>query len=169
MPAKLLTLGLALLSLSLSLANAFEQGTIAPPLITSVRKDLGNNEIWHIGGAVSVPGAEVILYLQSENGNALSFNLKADSNGEWFYKHDSFLKEGSYKSWAQLKVGKEFSLPSPEVSFKVVHTALSIGAFRISYSTIYLASAAILLFALTILSIFGFYHYRKDRREKAGV
>ena len=148
-------------------ALAAEQTTISPPLITLVPKDLGNNEIWYIGGAASVPQAEVVIYLQGAQGETLSFTAKSNEKGEWFYTHNSFLKEGVYKSWAQLKVGGEFSPPGPEVSFEIVPTALRIGTYRVSYEMLYLALALALLMALIALASFVIYHFRSFRIKNA--
>lgn len=148
-------------------AFAAEQTTISPPLVTLVPKDLGNNEIWYIGGAASVPQAEVIIYLQGSGGETLSFTTKSNEKGEWFYTHGSFLKEGVYKSWAQLKVGGELSPPGPEVSFEIVPTALRIGTYRVSYEMLYLVLALALFIALAALASFVVYHYRSFRIKNA--
>jgi len=153
---------ISILGFSIS-ASAAEQTTISPPLVTLVPKDLGNNEIWYIGGASSVPQAEVIIYLQGAQGETLSFTAKSNEKGEWFYTHNSFLREGVYKSWAQLKVGGELSPPGPEVSFEIVPTALRIGSYRVSYEMLYLTLALALLLALIALASFVFYHFRSFR------
>lgn len=142
---------------------AAEQTTISPPLVTLVPKDLGNNEIWYIGGASSVPQAEIIIYLQGSGGETLSFTTKSNEKGEWFYTHNSFLKEGVYKSWAQLKVGGELSPPGPEVSFEIVPTALRIGSYRVSFEALYLALSLALFAALVTLASFVIYHFRSYR------
>ena len=142
------------------IVNAAEQTTISPPLVTLVPKDLGNNEIWYIGGTASVPQAEVIIYLQGQGGETLSFTAKSNEKGEWFYTHSSFLKEGAYKSWAQLKVGGELSPPGPEVSFEIAPTALRIGSYRVSYEELYLIFALALFAVLLGVGGFVFFHFR---------
>src|SRR5512140_1899503 len=64
------------------------QGTISPPLITLVPKDLGNNEIWYVGGTASVPDSEIVIYLQGQDGTTQSFTTKSNEKGEWFYTHN---------------------------------------------------------------------------------
>lgn len=143
---------------------------IPPPLVTLVPKGLGNDELWYLGGTASVPNSEVIIYLQNERGETLSFTTAADAKGEWFYSHNSFLTEGKYKSWAQLRVSKpastgsspggEMSPPGPEVSFEILPTALRIGSYRVSYSTLYGALAFLLFILLILVSGFGIFHFR---------
>ncbi len=133
---------------------------ISPPLITLTPKDLGNDDIWYLGGTASVPNAEVIIYLQSNSGETLSFTAKTNDRGEWFYSHAGFLREGRYKSWAQLKAEEAFSPPGPEVSFEILPTALRIGSYRLSYETLYFGLAALLLIILISVSGFGVYHFR---------
>lgn len=133
---------------------------IPPPLVTLVPKGLGNDELWYLGGTASVPNSEVIIYLQNERGETLSFTTKASDKGEWFYSHNSFLTKGKYKSWAQLRAGKELSPPGPEVSFDILPTALRIGSYRISYEAMYLVLALLMLAALLAVSGFGIYHFR---------
>lgn len=161
---------LALVTLTFAVASvthAAEQTTISPPLVTLVPKDLGNNEIWYIGGVSSVPRAEVVIYLQGAAGETLSFTTRSNERGEWFYTHNAFLKEGSYKSWAQLRVGGsvssqggELSPPGPEVSFEIFPTALRIGTYRVSFETLYLTLSLALLAVLAALSWFAVYHFR---------
>lgn len=148
-------------------ADAATQGTISPPLITLVPKDLGNNEIWYIGGTASVPEADIVIYLQGQDGTTQSFTAKSSEKGEWFYTHNSFLKEGVYKSWAQLKVAGEFSPPGPEVSFEIIPTALRIGSYRVSFESLYLTFALILLGILIALGLASFYHFRSYHLKNA--
>lgn len=140
---------------------------LSPPLITVVPKDLGNNEIWYIGGAVAVPEGEVTIYLQGERGEALSFTTRANERGEWFYTHTTFLREGKYRSWAQLRVGEELSPPGPEVRFEIVPTALRIGTYRVSFETLYLSVAIFLLLSILGAGGFSWHHFRGWREKRA--
>ena len=161
---KLLLISLALIFGGLFGSAVFAQveslNTISPPLINLVPRGLGNDEIWYIGGTASVPEAEVIIYLQSASGELLSFKAVANEKGEWFYSHSGFLKEGYYKSWAQLKQGQQLSPPSPEVAFEILSTAFRFGNTRISYANFYLALVLILLAILAAVSAFVIYHFR---------
>lgn len=140
---------------------------VPPPLVTLVPIDLGNDDVWYLGGTASMPNAEVIIYLQSSSGETFSFTTKANDRGEWFYSHAGFLREGRYKSWAQLKVEEKFSPPGPEVSFEIIATALRLGSFRISYETLYLIFALILLALLMSAAIFSFYHFRHYHQKNS--
>ena len=156
----LILFSISILGFSISALAANQQGTISPPLITLVPRDLGNNEIWYIGGTASVPETDIIIYLQGQDGETQSFTAKSNEKGEWFYTHSSFLKEGKYKSWAQLKVLGELSPPGPEVSFEIIATALRIGSYRISFEILYMTVALILFGILVVLALVIFYHFR---------
>lgn len=154
--------------LSAAPAALAQQLTISPPLVTLIPRDLGNNEIWYVGGTATVPNAEILIYLQSSSGETHSFVTRSNEKGEWFYSHTTFLKPGAYRTWAQLKVGAELSPPSPEVAFEIVPTALQIGSLRLSYEGFYLFLAvtlfSILLGAVAFL-LYHFWHYhRKSSR-----
>lgn len=172
---KNLILSVAICVLALSAAHAYAaakdtattQGTISPPLVTLVPKDLGNNEIWYVGGTTSVPDAEIVIYLQGQDGTTQSFSAKSNEKGEWFYTHNAFLKEGIYKSWAQLKVAGELSPPGPEVSFEIIPTALRVGTYRVSYESLYLTFALFLLAILIVLGVITFYHFRSYHLKNA--
>lgn len=140
--------------------SAAEMVKFAPPIITLAPQDLGNDELWYIGGNASVPDSEIIILLQNESGGTFSFLARADNQGQWFYAHDNFLKEGKYKAWAQMKIGDAVSSPSPEVAFDILSTAFRIGNIRISYADFYLALALLLLAILAALSAFFAYHFR---------
>jgi len=141
---------------------------IAPPIINLVSKDLGNDELWYIGGTASIPKADIVIFLQNNaSKETFSFVAKADEQGEWFYAHNDFLKEGQYKSWAQLKIGDSVSPPGPEVSFKIIGSAFRIGKARLSYETVYAAVAIILFLAIIGGLAFFIYHLRFYHRKNS--
>jgi len=132
-----------------------------------VPRDLGNNEIWYVGGTASVPNTDIVIYLQSTRGDTLSFITKSNERGEWLYTHTDFLREGKYKSWAQMRVKGELSPPSPEVAFEIIPTALRIGSYRLSYEILYAILALLLLSAVLVLSAFGIYHFRHYHKKSS--
>lgn len=140
---------------------------VPPPLINLIPRDLGNDEIWYIGGTASAPNAEIEIYLQDNNGQTFNFKTKSNEKGEWFHTHPVFLREGFYKSWTQLRIGQEISPPSPEVSFEIFRTALRIGNARITFETLYLALAIGIFLILLIIIIFGLYHFGHYRHKNA--
>lgn len=152
------------------LASALQRSSVAvsPPLITLVPRNLGNDEIWYIGGTSVYPDAEIIIYLQNNDGEIYNFSEQSNEKGEWFHTHNGFLKEGNYKSWAQVKIGETISPPSPEMSFEIAHTALRIGALRISNEYLYLSIALILLAVLLggiVITVLNFQNYRKKHSQ----
>jgi cbb3-type cytochrome oxidase subunit 3 len=146
---------------------AAEPLSLAPPLITLVPQDIGNNEIWYIGGAAATPRADVLIFLQGEGGDTQNFITRADENGAWFYTHPTFLREGAYRSWAQMKVGDQLSPPGPQVAFHIVSTALRIGSLRISFETLYLGTAVFFLLLVLGIAWFALYHFRHFRHKRA--
>ena len=98
-------------------------GLVPPPIITLYNEDASNNEIFYIGGTTVVSEGDVIIYMQRSDGAALSYTVKADQNGEWFYSSSEFLRTGEYIIWTQVKSGEFSSPPSPQINIKVVPLA----------------------------------------------
>lgn len=142
---------------------------IAPPFITTISKNISNEEIFYIGGKTDFANAQVLIYLQNlGTGETFSQSTESDNKGDWFYRHTNFLSPGTYLLWAQGKVGEELSPPGPQVQMTVNRTAVSFGGGRLSYETIYLFIIILLLIGILGLGgfiIFHFYHGRKKHRE----
>jgi hypothetical protein len=141
---------------------------ISPPFISTVSRNISNEEIFYIGGKTDAANMEVIIYLQNlQTGETVSQNVVSNKKGDWFYRHPSFLSSGNYLLWAQAKVGDQLSPPTPQILMKVRPTAIQFGASRLSFETLYLL-IAILLFAIVLgLGGFIFYHWRSGRRKHA--
>ena len=146
---------------------AAEFSSIPPPVATLVPQNLGNNEIWYIGGTAAVPRADVLIFLQNTGGEMLNFSVRADETGEWLYTHTGFLKEGEYRAWAQLKVGDQFSPPGPQAAFRVAATAFRVGSLRIGYEALAFGMALVLFLILIGVSGFALYHFHHLRRSRA--
>lgn len=132
---------------------------LAPPVISTVAKDISNEEIFYVGGKAVAPGGSVIIYLQNlHDGETFSAATVVDSKGDWFYSFDNFLSPGQYLVWVQLKVGAETSAPSSQQQITVSQTAIQFGASRLSYETLYLVFVFILLISIIVLLAFILYH-----------
>ncbi|OGE75363.1 MAG: hypothetical protein A3K07_01215 [Candidatus Doudnabacteria bacterium RIFCSPHIGHO2_01_43_10] len=153
----------------LALIITFASGTVqaqesglevlGPPVISSVSKNISDEDIFYVGGQTGVASADVVIYLQSlETSATLSQTVKADKNGEWFYRHSGFLSPGSYLLWTQTKVGNQLSPPSPQIELLVETTAIKFGATRISYTSLYLT--LFVLFALLSLLLLAYIIYK---------
>ncbi|MCH8244393.1 hypothetical protein IIB97_00710 [Patescibacteria group bacterium] len=145
-----------------------QEAEFAPPLITTISRDISNNEIFYVGGKTGVSFGEVILYLQNlRTGETFSYNIVSDRQGDWFYRHDAFLSSGGYQLWTQGRVADQLSPPSPQIQITVGSTAIQFGASRISYEVLYLIFVIILLFVL--LGLFGYivFHVHYGRKESA--
>lgn len=140
---------------------------IEPPIVTLFPASVSNDEILYIGGRSGAPGAEVIIYIQNEQGGeTLSHTAKTDKNGEWFYSLPEFLDPGKYVVWTQLKFGEELSPPSSKLDLEVARTAVQFGEKRISYENLYLVFLLILIVALLAALVFVLYHSYHHRIKK---
>ncbi len=152
----------------LFITNATAQNLeISPPLVSTVSRDISNEEIFYIGGKTDIANAQVIIYLQNlQTGETLSENVLADKKGEWFYRHPTFLSSGNYLLWSQTKLGDSFSPPSPQIQMAVRPTAIQFGASRLSLESLYLISTVILLILVFSLLIFIIFHTYSGKRKK---
>ena len=155
--------------LFVDLAQAQKQVELSPPFVSSVSRNISNEEIFYIGGKTDVVNANVVIYLQNlQSGETLSESAQSDKKGEWFYRHPTFLSSGNYLLWTQTKVGEELSPPSPQIQMAVRPTAIQFGASRLSYETLYLIIVIILLIVIAGLAsfiIFYTYHGRKKSKH----
>jgi len=146
-----------------TLADEIELG---PPLVTSVSRNISNEEIFYIGGKTDSTETEVIIYIQNlESGETFSQDVVSDKRGDWFYRHDGFLSKGDYLLWVQGKAGEQMSPPSPQVRMTVQPTAIQFGASRLSYGTIYIGIIVLLLVILAGLIVYIIRQWRRVRRR----
>lgn len=142
--------------------------TVSPPVVTTISKDITNNEIFYLGGKNDSPSSTVVIYIQNlETGETISETAQADLSGQWFYRHDGFLYSGNYRLWVQTKVGDSLSPPSPEQVVHVRTDAIQVGVSRISFEALYLILiilALITILALSLYVVFHIYHGRRKHR-----
>ncbi|MDP3975280.1 MAG: cohesin domain-containing protein [Candidatus Jorgensenbacteria bacterium] len=140
---------------------------LAPPFVTSISRDISDEDIFYAGGKVDISGAEVILYLQNlRTGETESHVVVADRRGDWFYRHGAFLGSGNYLLWAQSRFGDATSPPGPQIQLAVRPTAIQFGASRLSYESLYLIILLILLFATAGLTGYIVYHGLHAREKR---
>jgi hypothetical protein len=164
---------LLLLAGSLGLAlvgpvNVFaeEEMQVSPPYITTVSRNISNEDIFYIGGKTDAAETEVVIYLQNlETGETQSQRVVSNKKRDWFYRHPTFLSTGNYLLWAQSRLGEAQSPPSPQFEMKVTPTAIQFGSSRFSFETIYLIFAIVLLIAVIGLSVFIAAHSSEARRK----
>jgi hypothetical protein len=144
-----------------------EEVSVSPPIITTVSRNISNDEIFYVGGKTEAPQTDVLIYLQDlRTGETSSIRVVSDSRNDWFYRHYTFLASGRYLLWAQAKIGEVQSPPSPQVQFSVEQAAFQIGATRVSTEAFYVVLVVILgavLLALTILIILHGVRVRRNR------
>lgn len=157
-----------LLSSFLLISKAHAQNLeLSPPLVSTVSRDISNEEIFYIGGKTDVSNAEVIIYLQNlQTGETMSGNVTSDKKGEWFYRHPAFLSSGNYLLWSQTKLGDSFSPPSPQIQMTVRPTAVQFGVSRLSFESLYLISIIILLLLVFGLVAFIIFHIYSGKKKK---
>ena len=132
---------------------------IGPPVVTTVSRNISNDEIFYIGGKTEAPSAEIIIYLQNlQTGETISRTVSSDKRGDWLYRHDTFLSTGTYLLWTQAKLGEQLSPPSPQIQFQVQPTAIQLGASRISFETLYLLISVFLFVILISLIVYIVFH-----------
>ncbi len=150
-------------------APTFAAETIeSPPIVTTVSENITNEELFYIGGKVSVPGSEITVYLQStHDGEAISATVKADQKGDWFYSHPEFLQSGRYLVWTQKRIDGGLSAPSAQYEIDVAQTAIQFGVSRVSLETLYLVFVMVLFTGLGFSVGFIIYHaYHGNRKNR---
>lgn len=162
-----LAIGLAGLVMASPVSHA-QEVELAPPYVSTVSRNISNDEIFYIGGKTDINNVDVIIYLQNlQTGETISQTVTSNKKGEWFYRHQNFLLSGNYLLWTQAKLNDQLSPPSPQIQMQVRRTAIQFGASRFSYETFY--GILVIVFFLIILGLLGFmvyhgYHGRKKRQ-----
>jgi len=161
----------------LSTPQAFGQNTtsaerqdgiaeLAPPYVTTVSRNVSNDEIFYVGGKTDNSNTTVTIYTQNlSSGETTSYSVASDKKGEWFYRHNGFLSPGKYVLWTQAKLGDVTSPPSPQIELSVARTAIVFGVTRISYEALYLIATLIFLLIALVLSGYVLYHAYHHRRK----
>lgn len=140
---------------------------LSPPIVTTISRQISNQEIFYLGGKSDSPNSQVVIYLQNPaTGELTSVQTATDQSGEWFYRHDTFLPAGGYLLWTQIKRGNELSPPGPQLGLAVSSHALQLGASRLSYEAIYLLIICLLVLGLIILVTDLVIHAKKVRHKK---
>jgi uncharacterized membrane protein len=143
-----------------------QQIELAPPLVTTVSRNVSNNEIFYVGGKTESADTDLVLYTQNlSTGETQSYALKSDKKGEWFYRHNAFLSTGRYLLWTQAKIGEQLSPPSPQIEMQVGKAALQFGVSRISYETLYMLIIAGLLIVIVVFIVLIVLDYRRVHRK----
>lgn len=138
-----------------------------PPLISTVSRDISNQDIFYVGGKTNVPQSDVVFYLQNlTTGETGSFHVSSNEYGDWFYTHDTFLSSGDYLLWAQSKVGEATSAPSPQAALSVRPTAVQFGSSRLAYDILYQIALILLLIAVVTLAMMVRHGRRRVRSRQ---
>lgn len=143
-----------------------QQIELAPPLVTTISRNITNEEIFYVGGKTDGGNTQVIIYLQNlRSGETTSYTVESDKKGEWFYRHDAFLSAGNHLLWAQNKLGDQLSPPGPQIQLKVSPTAIQFGASRVSTELLYLILMIIFLLVILVLGSYIVFHAVNGRKK----
>lgn len=139
---------------------------LAPPYVTTISRNVSNNEIFYIGGKTENKDTAVTIFSQNlSTGETTSYEVTSDKKGEWFYRHNTFLSPGKYILWTQARLGDISSPPSSQIEMTVARAALVFGVTRISYETLYLITVFILIMIVIGLFFLMVYHALRARRK----
>lgn len=141
-----------------------------PPVVTTLSRSITNNEIFYVGGRSDNPKSSVILYVQNlDSGETVSQTVPTDQNGDWFYRHNTFLSSGDYRLWLQSKQGIVLSPPSPEQTMQVRTDAIQIGVSRISIEALFLLITILALMVVLSLVVYVCVHGYRARVKHAAI
>jgi hypothetical protein len=150
--------------------QASETKVLTPPIITTVSKNISNEEIFYVGGQAGFSNSQIVLLIENEQTNeTFQETIMSDDAGNWFYKHDGFLNPGEYVLWAQTKVNGELSPPSAQVSLSVEKTAVHIGSANLSYTSLYVILISLMALVVLFLIFYIFYHHRHTKKKQVLV
>jgi hypothetical protein len=139
---------------------------LEPPIVSSVSRNIGNDEIFYIGGTTMIPDSRVLIYIQNtQTGETFSEQTPVDAHGEWFYRHTGFLSSGQYIIWAVTGVDDQLSPPSPQIALSIHQTAIQIGSSRLSYEFVYGALVVIFMIINIFLLCYITYHQRQIKKK----
>lgn len=157
---------LATIAVGFSAGKTQASEVAAPPIVTTISKNISNEEIFYIGGKSLIIGSEVIVYIQNlYDGQAFSEVVGVDKKGDWFYSYPKLLSAGKYLVWTQSRIGSEFSAPSAQSEINVTQTAIQLGSSRLSFETLYLVFMILFLITLSMVGVFIAYHGYHGRKK----
>jgi len=144
---------------------------LSPPLISTISREISNNDIFYIGGKTNDSEVQIIIYMQDlETGETQNFTINPDNKGNWLYRHSTFLPSGEYVLWTQSSSNELLSPPSPQERINVSKTAIQFGSSRFSFETLYFILTILLLITLVVLiGLIIFFWRRGKSRHKSLV
>jgi len=165
-------LGLLLSGLFVSGEVALAQDSVVlpPPFISTISRNISNEDIFYVGGKTENAEIDVVIYLQNlATGETKTFTVTSDTKGDWFYRHPTFLSSGEYLLWTQSSLGDLMSPPSPQAKLNVSRAAFQFGSNRLSFETLYFISVIILLIILVGLSYRLFTLIKRGKKKHLAI
>lgn len=142
--------------------------SLPPPLITTISRNISNEDIFYIGGKTESTLIDVNIFLQNlRTGETRNFTVTSNQSGDWFYRHPTFIGTGEYLLWTQSSLGELVSPPSPQAKMAVSRTAIQFGSNRLSFEAIYLILTVLLLIVSVLLAGFISVLIGKGRKKYA--
>ena len=147
---------------------------IEAPLITDFSQTFQIGDILNIKGTSEYSGATVTVFVKKEGEEAITDNIKTDSEGNWLYIHSKSLEKGTYQIWAEITDERGAkSNPTEKITISAALPALlKFGRIAIDYLSIIVTLIALIIVLIGI----GFYSWhrvsvsrRKLRKETKEV
>lgn len=70
------------------------------PVIRNYSKELQSGQALTAGGSIRYPNYKVTIWLQREKDIAKSFSIQSDMNGDFAFRNEEKLRDGTYRLWA---------------------------------------------------------------------
>jgi len=134
----------------------------APEITIFPEKYIAGEEVLYISGT-SLPDVEIIITLKDGVKEIKYWVASADSQGEWFFSTKDLIKSGRYSIVFQAKDKRGAVSDSLEKEIEILLSGLSFGPFIISLRGLVIILTIILLFIITLATIF-IYRIKKAKK-----
>lgn len=136
------------------------------PVITDWPRELQSGEFLVVKGTSQYPDSKIIVYLQQEGKDAVSYDTKADSKGDFVFVAEERPGDGIYKLWAEVVDDRGArSDPSDTVIIAVQRpTFLKFGSWAVSLLAVIIPLVA-LIFILLFIIWYGWHTFASFRKK----
>ncbi len=151
---------------SLASSAEFTIEALEAPVITDWPRELQSGELLVIKGTSQYPDSQIIVYLQQEGKDAVSYGAKADSKGGFVFVAEERPRDGIYKLWAEVADDRGArSDPSDTVTIAVQRPAfLKLGSWAVSLLAV-VVPLVVLIFALLFIIWYGWHKFGSFRKK----
>lgn len=147
-------------------STATKEFTITPletPVFTEYQKELESGEVLTVKGESRYPNAQIMMWLQREEGAPKSFTIESGQDGKFIFMADEKLQDGMYTLWAEVVDARGAkSLPTEKITITVVKPVF----FRRSWNVGFLAMIIPLIALIAALLFVLWYGWQKFLRMR---